>query len=352
MRLWLAGNRLALYVALAALTSAASYVRTPYSLMLPGHAVRLRDVVQVANHAPPSADYYLTDVRFAARATPLQLLSALIPGAQVVRTDEVLPQSVTAVEYDGIEREAMSESQSIAAFVAEREAGLRVPVPRTRVLAVYFAPFSPAKHVLRAMDMFVSLNGHPIASNVDVRRALEGVRPGSPVRVAIYRRGRERIVAVPTIRYGARTALGVYLTTIYQRPQIPVAVRYHLPGVEGSSGGLMFALDIYRSLRPCSDCAYARVAGTGTIAYDGSVGPIEGAKQKVIAARNAGAALFLVPRQNYAEIRGTPGLRVVPVSTFPQALLAVSSPRANHSPKPAAPARSARTHRALRDRSL
>src|SRR5579872_1943099 len=311
MRVWLSANRLALYVAAAAIVAAASYVRTPYSLMLPGHAVRLRDVVSVARHTPPAADFYLTDVRFAARVTPLEFLSLVVPGAQIVRTGDVLPQSVTAVEYDGIEREAMTESESIAAFVAEREAGLRVPVPRTRVLAVYFAPFAPAKHVLRSMDMLVSLNGHPIASNVDVRHALEGVKPGGPVRMAVFRRGRELRLDVPTIRYGTRTALGVYLTTIYQRPQIPVAVQYHLPGVEGSSGGLMFALDIYRSLRPAKHSNYSSIAGTGTIAYDGSVGPIEGAKQKVVAARSAGAALFLVPRENYAEIRGTRGIKIV-----------------------------------------
>ena len=320
MRVWIVRNRLVAYVAAVVLAAVASYVPTPYSLMLPGHAVDLRSVVTVTGHAPPIADYYLTDVRFAARVTPVELLSAVLPGARVVRTGDVMPQGMTAVEYDGIEREAMSESQSIAAFVAERQAGLRVPVPRTRVLAVYFAPFSPAKHVLRPLDMLVSINGHPIASNVDVRHALEGVRPGASVRMAVFRRGGERIVSVPTIRYGTRTALGVYLTTIYQRPQIPVAVQFHLPGVSGSSGGLMFALDIYRSLRPDKLLRRRRVAGTGTIAYDGSVGPIEGAEQKVVAARNAGAAIFLVPEENYKEVAGTRGIRVIPVTNFRQAL--------------------------------
>jgi PDZ domain-containing protein len=141
--------------------------------------------------------------------------------------------------------------------------------------------------------------------------------------MAIVRRGNERTVAVPTIPYGSRTALGAYLTTIYQRPHIPVAVSFHLPDVSGSSGGLMFALDIYRRLRPHALHATQPVAGTGTIAYDGSVGPIEGAAQKVIAARRAGAKIFLVPRDNYKEVAHTRGIRVVPVSTFRQALRAL-----------------------------
>ena len=132
-------------------------------------------------------------------------------------------------------------------------------------------------------------------------------------------------VAVPTIRYGDRTALGAYLTTIYQRPHIPVAVAFHLPAVSGSSGGLMFALDIYRRLRPSALHETQPVAGTGTVAYDGSVGPIEGASQKVIAARRAGAKIFLVPQENYKEVASTPGIRVIPVSTFRQALHALGS---------------------------
>ncbi len=232
---------------------------------------------------------------------------------------------MTAVEYAGIEREAMSESQSIAAVVAERAAGLNVPYPRSRVLVVYFAASSRAAKVLRPLDMLVALDGHPIASNADVVHALASVRAGSDVRMAIMRRGTELTLSVPTIRYGAHAALGAYRTTIYQRPRIPVAVSFHLPDVSGNSGGLMFALDIYRRLRPNALRNTPPVAGTGTIAYDGSVGPIEGATQKVIAARRAGAKIFFVPKENYKEISGTSGIRVIPVASFRQALSALRS---------------------------
>ena len=323
MRLTLARSRFRLYVAAAVLAAVASFVRTPYSLMLPGRAVDLRTVVSVSGRATPATPLFLTDVRFASHVTPLQLLAGILPGASVFRTRELVPGNMTAVEYEGVEREAMSESQSIAAVVAERAAGLRVPYPRSRVLVVYFSASSHASKALHPLDMLVALNGHPIASNVDVIHALAGVRAGSAVRMAINRRGEDLTVQVPTMRYGERTALGAYLTTIYQRPQIPVAVAFHLPDVSGSSGGLMFALDIYRRLRPGAMHVDEPVAGTGTIAYDGSVGPIEGASQKVIAARRAGAKMFFVPQDNYKEIQNTPGIRIVPVSTFKQALHAL-----------------------------
>jgi PDZ domain-containing protein len=326
MRLVLARNRLIAYAAAAVLAAVAAFVPTPYSLMLPGQAVDLTNVVAVNGHRAPAGSLFLTDVRFAARATTVQLLSSVMPGAQIVRTQDYLPQDTTAVEYEGVQREAMSESQSIAAFVAERAAGYRVPVPQSRVLVVMFSKTSRAKGVLRPLDMLVSIDGHPIASNIDVERALAHVKSGASVRMALFRRGEERTLTVPTIAYKTRTALGAYLTTIYQRPQIPVGVAFHLPNVEGSSAGLMFALQIYRTLHPLREHAHLRVAGTGTIAYDGSVGPIEGARQKVVAAKAAGATLFFVPKENYSEIAGTNGIRIVPVTTFTQALQSMSLP--------------------------
>lgn len=324
MRLVLAGNRTLAYAAAALLAAVAAFVPTPFSLMLPGQAVDLTNVVSVSGFRTPPGALYLTDVRFAPRATSAQLVSKIIPGVQIVRTEDYLPKDTTAVEYSGVQREAMSESQSIAAFVAERAAGYRVPVPQSRVLAILFAKNSRAKTVLRPLDMIVSVNGHPIASNVDVERVLAHVPAGSDVRVAVFRRGVERELNVPTMPYKRRTALGVYLTTVYERPELPVAVSFHLPDVEGSSGGLMFALQIYRTLHPLRERSSLRVAGTGTIAYDGSVGPIEGARQKVAAAKAAGATLFFVPKENYAEIAGTSGIRVVPVTTFAQAARALS----------------------------
>lgn len=322
-RLTLASSRFYVYVAAAILAAVASFVHTPYSLMLPGRAVDLRPVVRVQGGYTPASPFFLTDVRFASHVTPLQLLAGILPGGRILPTQRIVPGSMTAVEYEGVEREAMSESQSIAAVVAERAAGLRVPYPRSRVLVVYFSPSSRAAKVLRPLDMLVSIDGHPIGVNADVVHALASVPPGSTVRIAVMRRGGELALNVPTIRYGKRTALGAYLTTIYQRPRIPVAVSFHLPDVSGSSGGLMFALEIYRRLRPSAIGTTAAVAGTGTIAYDGSVGPIEGAAQKVIAARRAGAKIFLVPQENYAQIKGTPGIRIVPVSSFKQALKAL-----------------------------
>ncbi len=311
-------------MAVAAVAALCIFAPTPYSLILPGGAVDLGDVVSLAGLSPQT-HLYLTDVRFATRVTPLELLSSLVPGVRVVWTDEVLPRGITIKQYDGAQREAMSESQMIAAAVAERAAGYRVPAARSRVMALYFAPNSFALRVLKPLDLIVAIDKRPISTTSELATAMGGEKAGAIVCVAILRRGIARSFRIQTTVYHGRTVLGTYLTTIYQAPRLPVAVRYRLPHVAGSSGGLMFALEIYRSLKRAALPSGLRIAGTGTIAYDGTVGPIEGAAQKVAAARSAGATLFLVPAGNYSEIKDTPGIDVVPVSTFKEALKAVAS---------------------------
>jgi PDZ domain-containing protein len=82
----------------------------------------------------------------------------------------------------------------------------------------------------------------------------------------------------------------------------------------------MLALQVYTTLRPDRSHADRLIAGTGTLAEDGSVGAIEGAKQKLIAAEHVGASMFLVPRGNYAEVAKEQSIRVVPVGSFKEAL--------------------------------
>jgi PDZ domain-containing protein len=78
----------------------------------------------------------------------------------------------------------------------------------------------------------------------------------------------------------------------------------------------------------------AVVAGTGTIDADGNVGPIGGIPLKMVAARDIGAELFLVPADNCAEAleNAQPGLPIAKVATLDDALTALSDLRAGKTP--------------------
>jgi PDZ domain-containing protein len=86
----------------------------------------------------------------------------------------------------------------------------------------------------------------------------------------------------------------------------------------------MFALGILDAVTAGDLTRGYFVAGTGTLAPDGSVGPIGGAAEKALAAEDAGAQVFIVPRDNADEARRwVHSLQIVPVGTFDEAVHAL-----------------------------
>jgi PDZ domain-containing protein len=91
----------------------------------------------------------------------------------------------------------------------------------------------------------------------------------------------------------------------------------------------MFSLGILNRLSPTDLTHGVKIAGTGTINLDGTVGPIGGVKQKVIGAQWAHARYFFVPCTggNDADATKVVGhsMTLVPVNTLDDALAFLQS---------------------------
>lgn len=101
----------------------------------------------------------------------------------------------------------------------------------------------------------------------------------------------------------------------------PVTVDFNLDDVGGPSAGLIFSLGIVDKLTPGDLVGGRKVAGTGTMDFDGRVGPIGGIAQKLAAAHDDGVTLFLAPKDNCDEVLGAtpPGLEVAAVESLSEA---------------------------------
>jgi PDZ domain-containing secreted protein len=178
----------------------------------------------------------------------------------------------------------------------------------------------------------------------DLLHALDGFHPGTTATFDIEQTtidGQGRVVAGPisakTIKLGKRThaeaitacgpsfvptaELGV--TPMQQLDWIfPIRVSVHTSNIGGPSAGLAMALGIIDKLSGGHLTGSHTVAVTGTIDAQGNVGAIGGAAQKAIAARQAGATVFLVPTLNYAaaKSKATAHFHVYAVSNLDQAL--------------------------------
>jgi PDZ domain-containing protein len=244
---------------------------------------------------------------------------AVVPREVIYPTDQSQEQSEQETKRE------MVESQQHAVTAALCELGTPVTA---RVVLDTVAEGSPAEKAgLRKNDRITDIDGDGVDSVCTMRRLLLRHRPGDTVAVGYLRDNVPATVAVRT-KTGeslpdGRPVLGVALAELDQKPPFPVTIA--LNDVGGPSAGLMFALGIYDRLTPGDLTGGKVVAGTGSIEDDGTVGPIGGIQQKLVAARAHGARYFLTPEANVDEARrAVPGgLTLVRVRTLTEALAAV-----------------------------
>ncbi|UQA92578.1 S16 family serine protease [Streptomyces halobius] len=104
-----------------------------------------------------------------------------------------------------------------------------------------------------------------------------------------------------------------------------VKVKLKLSDVGGPSAGLLFSLGIVDKLDGDGNggdlTGGRKIAGTGTIDADGTVGPVGGVALKSQAAKRDAASVFLVPKADCSNARSAPdGLRLIPVTTLKDAV--------------------------------
>ena len=318
------------------LTLTAAVARVPYVALGPGPTydtlgqVDGEPVLEIDGRRtyPTDGQLDLTTVGVQPRLTLAQALQGWFErDLAVVPREVVFPPGRTDEQVDAENAAAMEESQSAAVGAAAHELGLR-----PEVLVQELAEKSPARGRLEPGDQLVSVDGTPVRDAAQLRELISSRKPGEPVRIGYRRDGSAGSVEVGTTAAGedgTRAVIGVLTEESY-----PLEVTINLADVGGPSAGLMFALGILDKVGPESLTGGKHIAGTGEITPDGTVGPIGGIAQKLIAAKRDGAVAFLVPAQNCAEAAASPpeGLTLVRVGTLDEALTGLEALREGGSP--------------------
>lgn len=235
--------------------------------------------------------------------------------AQILPRSQLYPPDATRDQVKEMTTEQMAGSQHAAATVALRAIG-----QPERAVVAQVAPDGPAAGVLRAKDVILSVGGRTITSTPDVSTLVQ--QAGDEVQITVERAGTRTDLTVPTRVVQQRRMIGVALEAEFSDS---ITVTIDAGDVGGPSAGMMFALAVYDKLTPGPLTGGQKIAGTGTMAIDGRVGPIGGITHKMVGAKDAGATWFLAPAQDCPEVVGKvpDGLNVAKVATFDEARKAV-----------------------------
>lgn len=310
------------------LTAGASAATVPYVSYAPGPTfdtlgeVGGRPMIDIEGHEvfPTEGRLDLTTISV---RTDLTLTDALRDWFRrdraVVPRELLFPPDQSEEEVRERNAERLRASESSATTAALRAVG----VPVTTVVEVAGVQEGlPADGRLQPGDVLTAVDGTPVSTSADVSRLVSSRPPGSDVRIAYRRADAGAETVLTTVAAPKQPERGVIGVTLTETADYPFEVTITLDDVGGPSAGLMFALGIVEKLEAESLTDGRYVAGTGEISSDGVVGPIGGIPQKLIAARDQGAEVFLVPAGNCAEAldQAPDGLRLVKVETLTQAL--------------------------------
>jgi PDZ domain-containing protein len=305
---------------------AAGWVPLPYFSLGPGPA---RDVVPKihvngARTYESSGRLVMTTIRFT-QVTALGALVAWInPEQKVVGEDAVYPPGLSPSEEEQRAISQMDQSKIDAAAVALTEVTAYPREHGPGALVELVGTDCPADGRLFPGDQIVLIDGEQVDSRREASRLIDGVPVGEPIEFRVDTDGE-----VHDVRVTRGPCLGVDepVIGIVLVESFPFDITIESGDVGGPSAGLMWAVGLYDLLTPGDLTRGRTIAGTGAIDLVGKVGPIGGILDKVVAARDADADIMLVPRADFRELRDvdTGDLRLIPVSTFDEAVKALSA---------------------------
>ena len=316
-----------------ALVAAAFLMPVKYAVLRPGPALNTlgkengKDLIAISGRAsyPTSGALDLTTVSvFGGPGSHVELYQVvegwLDPAVAVVPEEEVFPRGQTAEQSKQENEREMTSSQESATAAALTSLGIPIG---TKVTISEVDSKAPSASSLKAKDVLVSINGVATSDLEKLREGLQRTKAGAVAKVVVKRDGKDVPLDVTT-RAGddGRTQLGVFIDASFD---FPFDVKIQIEDIGGPSAGTMFALGIIDKLTPGSLTGGKKIAGTGTMDADGTVGPIGGIRQKLVGARRAGATWFLAPADNCNEVVGhvPDGLDVVRIATLDEAKAAV-----------------------------
>lgn len=321
-------RKLLLAGALALIGAALAIVPIPLVVAEPAPPIDVAGHLDVQDPAGSvSGEYLLTAVRIDDASATEAASAWFSDDRDLITQPAVVPPGIDEDEFVELQRRLFRESVRVAAAVGMRAAGLDVTVESEGVRVVGVIRGSPAEDELEQGDVITEVDGEPVEFASELAARTTRARAGDVIELRVQR-GDETFdteIELERVDRLGRPGLGVAVRTLNPSIELPREVDADFGRIGGASGGLMMALTVYDLVTPDDLSGGRVVAGTGTVSLGGQVGEIGEADLKAVAARRAGADVFVVPEGQVEEARSVAGeMEVVGVTTLQEAIDALS----------------------------
>ena len=271
----------------------------PYYVSKPGIAKELAPIIQVKGGSEGKGSFMLTTVRMGRANIYSYVEAKLFDYVELYPLEAILHETETQEEYNARQLHMMAGSKLNAIEVAYKKAGYPVEYEYKGVYVVQVVPDMPAEGKLQSGDRIIKVDGQKFASSENFIDYVGKKKAGDQIELSVIRKDKtktEKITVQPFKEDPKKVGIGISLVDdkeIIVNPKVTVKT----DEIGGPSAGLMFSLEIYDQLMKEDFTKGYRIAGTGTIDSEGTVGPIGGIDQKIVAADKAGAEIFFAPNE-------------------------------------------------------
>lgn len=292
----------------------------PWSVYSPGGLISVKDRLNVDD---ASENFHLTYVSFS-KGTPITLLFAsIMPEWDIVSNDNIKNDEEDMDDVEARDKIYMEEAISNSTFLAYTKAGITPNITNNHIYITYI--LENAKTDLKIGDEIISYDSSKYTDYDIFSEYIQSKKIGDTVEFEVKRNKKVTKAISTIIDVDGVPKMGVALSNINDYENTP-DVKYQAKKSEsGSSGGLMMTLCIYDYLTDEDIHKNRKIAGTGTISIDGTVGEIAGVKYKLAGAVKKKADIFLVPTDNYKEAielqkKYNYDIKIIEAKTFDQVL--------------------------------
>lgn len=229
------------------------------------------------------------------------LLSYIIPTWDRESAD--LYKYDTSENIDDIEMRSnlsLLSANSNAIYWAYRLANKECKIVDTNIYII--SVISKYNSQFKVGDILLEINGKSFDNLVEYQNYIQTLKEQDFVKVKVLRDNKEIEFDTKLYSENGRIIMGVYLQTINEYETNPKIDLKFETDESGPSAGLITTLSIYDKLTKGDLTNSLKIAGTGTLEADGTVGQIGGVKYKLLGAEAGDADVFLVPAgENYDE---------------------------------------------------
>lgn len=289
----------------------------PYYINMPGGTIKVNDRIECKKCSDINGSLNMLYVTEYEATVPTYLLSLVIPNWDLERISEQQISNETPEDIYNRNRLMLENSVDNAIYVAYTNSNKEIKVKSKKNIVIA----TTKNNGLNIGDEVLEINGREIENIEEIRNIIQNSAVNKKLLFKVLRNNKEEDIQVKVIKQNSKKMIGAVITTDYDYELDPKIKLKFRSSESGSSGGMMLALSIYTKINDQDIIKGRKIAGTGTIDYEGNVGKIDGIKYKIMGAHKDNMDIVLVPKENYKEAisvaeKNHYKLKIVKVETF------------------------------------